>query len=47
MVTASNIAKSFLDNVGKINSLPNEIVSDRDMKLTDEYWKSLYKQLNI
>ena len=38
---AVDAAKSFHGNVFKSNGLPDEIVSDRDLKFTSKFWRAL------
>ena len=38
---ASRVAKIFLGSVVKLHSLPKIIVSDRDVKFTSYFWKTL------
>lgn len=45
--TATDVAHGFLDNVWKLHGLPQEIISDRDIKFTGEFWMALCKLLKI
>lgn len=43
--TAQEVARVFLDQVGKLHGLPQVIVSDRDKVFTSLLWKELMKSL--
>ena len=45
--TARDVAIVFLSEVWKLHGLSSEINSDRDAKLSGEFWESLCKSLNI
>ena len=42
---ASKVAKIFLDGVVKLHGLPKTIVSDRDVRFTSYFWKTLWHLL--
>jgi len=44
--SASEVAKLFFQNVVRIHGLPLLIISDRDVKFTSNFWKSLFKSFN-
>ena len=39
------IAKIFMKEIFKLHGLPKEIVSDRDVKFTSNFWKGLFADL--
>lgn len=43
--TAKDTAKLFIDEVFKFHGMPKDIVSDRDVKFTSRFWKSVFEQL--
>jgi hypothetical protein len=43
MKTDTNIAKIYMKEVGKIHGVPKEIVSDKVLKFTSNFWKGLFK----
>lgn len=45
--TAPNVAWAFLDNVSKLHGLLQQIICNRDTKVTGEFWMALCKQLKI
>ena len=42
---AGDIAKIFMKEIFKLHGLPKEIVSDRDVKFTSNFWKGLFADL--
>ena len=40
-----DIAKIFIKEIFKLHGLPKEIVSDRDVKFTSNFWKGLFAYL--
>ena len=45
-VTAMEYAKSFVDHVFRVHSLPEVIISDWDPHFTGKFWKSLFDLLS-
>lgn len=43
--TAPVVASLFIDNVVRLHGLPTTIISDRDVRFTAQFWKSLWSQL--
>ena len=41
----NDIAKIFMKEIFKLHGLPKAIVSDRDVKLTSNFWKGLFVDL--
>lgn len=41
--TAAKVAKLFVDNVFKLHSLPESIVSDRDPVFTSKFWQEFFR----
>ena len=41
--TAHQVAMAFVDNIYKLHSLPEVIVSDRDPIFTSKLWSELFK----
>ena len=47
LVTASTVAKLFLDNVYRLHGLPQTIISDRDRIFTSQFWQTLFKLAGV
>ncbi|GJY47421.1 putative mitochondrial protein [Tanacetum coccineum] len=45
--SASQVAQTFPDNVYKLHSLPESIVSDRDKVFMSDIWKALFAELKV
>jgi hypothetical protein len=45
--TAAVVAKVFFDNIYKLHSLPESIISDRDKIFTSNLWRELFKVLKV
>ena len=43
---ATNIADIFLKKIFQLHGIPKVIISDRDLKFTGNFWRSLFKGLN-
>lgn len=43
---AINIADIFMKEVFRLHGIPKVIVSDKDVKFTGNFWKSLFKGLD-
>jgi hypothetical protein len=41
--TAASVARLFLDNVFKLHSMPQSIISDRDRVFTSAFWRELFR----
>jgi len=44
-VTAPEVAKIFFSTIFKNHGLPQTIISDRDVKFTSRFWKTLFEQV--
>jgi hypothetical protein len=40
----ANIAEVYMKQIVRLHGVPNVIVSDRDQKLTSNFWKGLFKR---
>ena len=40
-----DIAKIFMKEIFKLHGFPKELVSDRDVKFTSNFWKGLFADL--
>lgn len=45
--SAQEVARLFLDLVGKIHGIPKTIVSDRDKIFTSSFWQELFRSLGV
>ncbi|XP_066395761.1 uncharacterized protein [Miscanthus floridulus] len=45
--TAASVAKAFFDNIVRLHSLPNSIVSDRDPVFTGNVWRDIFKLAGV
>jgi len=45
--TSQDLAKAFLHNVWRYHGLPDDIVTDRDSKVTSHFWQALMDSLGI
>ena len=43
---AANIVDIFMKAIFRLHEIPNIIISDRDPKFIDNFWKSLFKGLD-
>jgi hypothetical protein len=43
--TAATVAAAYMDNVFKLHSLPQVIISDRDPIFTSQFWKELFSRM--
>jgi hypothetical protein len=44
---ATNIANIYMREIVKLHGVPKEIVSDRDLKFTSNFWKGFGTNLNF
>ena len=44
-ITAPGSARVFIVTVFKLHGLPRELVSDRDLRFTAEFWQSVFRSL--
>ena len=42
---ASNITGIFLEEIFRLHGVPKMVISDRDVKFTSNFWKSLFSSL--
>jgi hypothetical protein len=42
--TAQTVAQAYMDNVYKLHSLPESIISDRDKVFTSKFWTELFRR---
>jgi len=45
--TAPEIARKFMDTVGRVHGIPKSIVSDRDKIFTSSFWQGLFKGIGV
>jgi hypothetical protein len=45
--TTSSVALAFFNNIVKLHGVPTTIVSDKDRVFTSNFWKELFRLLNI
>ena len=45
--TGLSVAQQFMDQVFKLNGLPQAIISDRDKIFTSAFWKELFKLVGV
>ena len=46
-VTAAELAQAFLRGIWKLHGLPDEIIMDRDTKITSLFWQKLMDLMDI
>ena len=46
-ITASNVAKTFLREVVRIHGIPQDIISDRDVAFTSQFWQTICSSMDI
>jgi len=39
----TNIAKNYMKEIVRLHGVPKEIIADRDLKVTSNFWKGLFK----
>jgi len=44
---ASEVARVFLDSVGKFHGIPKRVVSDRDKIFTSSFWQELFRSMGV
>ena len=44
-VNAHGCARVFIDTVFRLHGLPRELVSDRDPRITAEFWQTVFRSL--
>ena len=44
-ITANGLAHLFIDNVYRLKGLPTKNISDRDTRITSDFWQTLFSQL--
>lgn len=45
--TVASVAKAFFDNIVRLHSFPNSIVSDRDPVFTGNVWRDIFKLAGV
>jgi hypothetical protein len=45
--TATGMAKFFMNNVYQLHGLPSIIISDRDRIFTSNFWKDLFRLVDV
>ena len=43
---AANVAEMFMKQIFHLHGIPKVIISNKDLKFTNNFWKSLFKGLN-
>ena len=46
-ITARQTAQLFIDNVFKLHGLPDEIISDNDVRFQSHFWLNFFKELQV
>jgi Integrase core domain len=46
-ITATEVARAFLENIYKLQGLPIKLITDRDPIFTSTFWRELFSKLEI